>query len=410
MDTNFIDFVVVGGGAAGFFGALSAKAAAPASSVCLLEKSASLLSKVKVSGGGRCNVTHACFDPKQLILNYPRGSKSLLGPFTRFQPRDTIAWFAERGVELKEEPDGRMFPTTDQSQTIIDCLVGEAKKLGVEIRFRQSIEAICKVDGGFELTLKEAQKLLCRRLLLATGSHPQGYVFAEQLGHTIQPPVPSLFTFNIPNSPLNDLAGISVQLATVSLEDSPFEYQGPLLITHWGFSGPAVLKLSAWGARWLHARGYKATVRINWAGAASQETVKKELQTVRQMSPSQLIGATHLFGLPKNLWKRLLELAGVDGRARLSGVGNELLSRLATRLTQDRYSIEGKTTHKEEFVTCGGVTLDEVNFKTLESRLCPGLHFAGEILDIDGITGGFNFQAAWTTGWLAGCSNSHYLS
>jgi hypothetical protein len=402
MDLSEFDFVVVGGGAAGFFAALAAKTARPDASVLIVERTSNLLSKVRISGGGRCNVTHSCFDPKQLVQNYPRGSKSLIGPFTRFQPRDTIEWFAERGVELKTESDGRMFPTTDSSQTIIDCLMNEAKKIGVEIRLKQTIEAITFSDGRFTLSLGSLGNIYAKRVLLATGSHPQGHNFAKAFGHTIQDLVPSLFTFNIPNSPLHDLAGISVPQACVTIVDSPYTQTGPLLITHWGFSGPAVLKLSAFGARWLHDRGYKAEVRINWIPALSKDAVMTALKAFKQENGAQAIGTGNPFMFPKSLWRRFVELAGIDLKKRLCDVGNEALSALCGRLTADIYSIEGKTTYKEEFVTCGGVTLDEVNFKTMESRLQPGLHFAGEILDIDGITGGFNFQNAWTTGWLAG--------
>lgn len=350
--------VVVGGGAAGIFAALHAKAANSSQSVIVLEKTAVLLSKVKVSGGGRCNVTHACFDPKELVKNYPRGHKELLGPFHRFGPSDTIEWFESRGVKLKTEPDGRMFPVTNSSATIIDCLLNEAKQLGVDIRLRQRIE---KIEPGFTLHLKEG-KIDCEHLILATGSSLEGYQFAQGLGHTIQPPVPSLFTFNSPSSPLKDLSGIAT-IAKVQIVGTPFTQTGPLLITHFGFSGPAVLKLSAWAARHLHTCNYHFEIAIDWL-------------------PDQHLSPGDKIPLPKNLARRLSE----------------------KQLHDDRYLIEGKTTHKEEFVTCGGVTLKEVDFKTLQSKLSPGLHFAGELLDIDGVTGGFNFQNAWTTGFIAGSS------
>lgn len=398
------DFISIGGGAAGFFGALAAKASHPSSRVLILERTSQLLSKVRISGGGRCNVTHACFDPKILVQNYPRGSKCLIGPFTRFQPKDTIEWFAQRGVTLKTEGDGRMFPMTDSSQTIIDCLMAEAKKLGVEIRLKQHIESVEYAEGQFVLTLSTKETIACKRLLLATGSHPQGHQFAKAFGHTVQDLVPSLFTFNIPNSPLHDLAGISVPQATVTIVDSPFIQTGPLLITHWGFSGPAVLKLSAFGARWLHDRGYKAQVRIQWL-PMRLEAVQSQLRVWRKDHAAQAIGTGNPFGLPKSLWKRFLDLCSIDAAKRTGELSNDALTRLSQKLVADTYSIDGKTTYKEEFVTCGGITLDEVNFKTMESRLRPGLHFAGEILDIDGITGGFNFQNAWTTSWLAGTSS-----
>lgn len=401
MDLCTFDFVAIGGGAAGFFGALSAKAAHPDAHVLILERTSQLLSKVRISGGGRCNVTHSCFEPKLLVQNYPRGSKSLLGPFTRFQPRDTIEWFAERGVELKTENDGRMFPITDSSQTIIDCLTEEAKKIGVEIRLKQHIDNVTFSEGNFVISMNSSEPIYAKRILLATGSHPQGHLFAKSFGHTVQDLVPSLFTFNIPNSPLVDLSGISVPNAVVSLVDSPLTQTGPLLITHWGFSGPAVLKLSAFGARWLHERGYKAEVKINWLGE-KREVVVASLRAWKLEHMAQAAGTSNPFALPKSLWRRLIERAAVDPVKRLADMSNEVLTRLSECLTGDVYRIHGKTTYKEEFVTCGGVTLDEVNFKNMESRLQPGLHFAGEILDIDGITGGFNFQNAWTTGWLAG--------
>ena len=337
---------VIGGGAAGIFAALAAKKRAPHIPVVVLEKTAVLLSKVKISGGGRCNVTHACFDPKKLIENYPRGGQELLGPFHRFQPQDTIDWFEERGVKLKTEPDGRIFPTTDSSSTIINCLLNEAKKLGVEIRLRERID---KPPEG--------------KLILATGSSLEGYKLAESFGHTIQPPVPSLFTFNVPTSPLKDLSGIAT-IAKVTLVGSSFTQTGPLLITHFGFSGPAILKLSAWGARFLHEKNYHAEIEINW-----------------------LPGTKTLQELPKNLLKKFKQQPEIQ--------------KLESRLHHDRYQVDGKTTHKEEFVTCGGVTLKEIDFRTMESKLHPGLYFAGEILNIDGITGGFNFQNAWTTGYIA---------
>lgn len=396
------DFIVIGGGAAGFFAALAAKESCPEASVLLLEKTGSLLSKVRVSGGGRCNVTHSCFDPKLLAQNYPRGGKALIGPFTRFQPADTVKWFEVRGVELKTEPDGRMFPITDSSQTIIDCLTSEARKSKVEIRTKQGIEKVEKSGDQFNLTLSSGELCSCRCLLLATGSSPQGHLLAKSLGHSIKNPVPSLFTFNVPNSPLKGLEGISVEKVCISVVDSPFTQTGPLLITHWGFSGPAALKLSAWGARFLHEKNYRVQLRIQWFPDLSQKAIAEVLAKARKQQPATTIVNANPFAMPKNLWKRFLELSEIEGQKKLSDISNEVIDRLSRRLSDDVYQVEGKTTYKEEFVTCGGVDLDEVNFKTMESKLCPKLYFAGEILDIDGVTGGFNFQNAWTTGWLAG--------
>jgi predicted Rossmann fold flavoprotein len=398
-----LDVVVIGGGAAGIFAALAAKEKTPSRSVVLLEKSAVFLSKVRVSGGGRCNVTHACFDPERLVQNYPRGSKELLGPFHQFQPKDTIAWFERRGVKLKTENDGRMFPITDQSQTIIDCLLGEAQKLGVDLRIRQHIVSIFYAEDFFHIQFRDGTSLLTKELILATGSSPEGYRLAEALGHTIQPAAASLFTFNVPTSPLAALSGIAVPSATVSLPAFKMKQTGPLLITHFGFSGPAVLKLSAWAARQLHAVHYKTTIHINWVPHLSIEELKNQLKQAKVKHPSKALLQLALFDLPKNLWKTLTTPCGDKAVAHLS---HSDIEKLATTLHANSYQMDGKTTHKEEFVTCGGVTLKEIDFKTLQSKIRPHLFFAGEILDIDGVTGGFNFQNAWTTGYLAGLQSS----
>lgn len=399
MIKSLKEFVIIGGGAAGMFAALAAKEANPNAHVILLEKSAVLLAKVRVSGGGRCNVTHACFDPSELVRNYPRGNKEMLGPFHRFQPQDTIAWFEARGVALKTETDGRMFPVTDSSQTIIDCLTGQARALGVDIRFKQKIEGITFTGGRFEIFLDGGEVLAAPQLLLATGSSREGYGWAEQLGHTIQDPVPSLFTFNIPDFPLTHLSGIAWSPVEVALEEAKLSQSGPLLITHFGFSGPAVLKLSAWAARFLHACNYHSTVSINWLPAHTEEALFQELRGAKASHPQQTAISANPFRLPKNLWNTLLKGSGDE---KLLSFSDKHLRSLAHQLHHDVYHIGGKTTHKEEFVTCGGICLNEVDFKTLQSKICPGLYFAGEILDIDGVTGGFNFQNAWTTGYIAG--------
>lgn len=393
--------VIIGGGAAGFFAALAAKETNPAASVILLEKSSQLLSKVRISGGGRCNVTHSCFVPRELTQNYPRGTRELLGPFNRFQPTDTIQWFESRGVALKTEEDGRMFPTTDSSSTIIDCLTTEARKKKVDVRLRTSIASVTKYEDGFLLEINDGETLRCEAILLASGSHPSGYKIAQSLGHTINSPVPSLFTFNVPSSPLKDLSGIVVEEVNIRLDGSDFKQSGPLLITHWGFSGPAALKLSAWGARFLHERQYQAAIEIDWAPAFSLEQLQQTFKELRQKSPAQTLNTNNPCKLPKNLWKKFVEQTGLQDK-RLSEIGNDGLSNFCKKIKGDIYKVEGKTTNKEEFVTCGGVCLSEVNFKTMESKLCPGLYFAGEVLDIDAVTGGFNFQNAWTTGYIAG--------
>jgi len=396
------DWIVIGGGAAGVFGAISAKQADPDANVLLLEKSAVLLSKVRISGGGRCNVTHSCFDPALLNRNYPRGAKELIGPFHRFQPKDTVEWFSSRGVDLKTEEDGRMFPVSDQSETIIDCLLTEARRSGVEIRMRQRIEKIERFSDYFELTLKEGQILQCRRLLLATGSSSEGHFFAQQLGHTIQKPVPSLFTFNIPSSPLKDLSGISLDSVQVRIDQTSLVQKGPLLITHFGFSGPAILKLSAWGARYLHEKEYRFEITLNWLPDFSEEAILSCLLQTKKQTPQRILQNENPFALPKNLWKTLIDQSGADFQKRVCDIPTKDFRILSNKLHRDLYLVEGKTTHKEEFVTCGGISLNEVDFKTMESKICPDLFFAGEILDIDGITGGFNFQNAWTTGFIAG--------
>ncbi len=397
------DLIIIGGGAAGFFAALAAKKQNPSARVAILEKTGVLLAKVRVSGGGRCNVTHACFEPPLFCKNYPRGEKELLGPFHRFQAKDTIAWFEERGVFLKTEADGRIFPTTDSSETIISCLLKEAETLGVEIFLRERIESVEKSDEGFVLRGKEGKTFTAKKLLLATGSGSDGHAWATHFGHTIQPPVPSLFTFNVPNSPLQELSGISFERASVQIDQTPFSYAGPLLITHFGFSGPAVLKLSAWAARQLHAKEYNFQILIDWAPDLSLSEKTETLRHLKQQGPNKTLLLENPFKFSKNFWKlQLGELASL----RMNDISIKRLDELAKKLHADRFQVSGKTTHKEEFVTCGGVSLKEINFKTLESKICPGLFFAGEILDIDGITGGFNFQNAWTTGFIAGSSSA----
>ncbi|MBX7067387.1 MAG: NAD(P)/FAD-dependent oxidoreductase [Parachlamydiales bacterium] len=389
--------VVIGGGAAGIFAAIRCKTQNPSAQVIVLEKTNQVLAKVRISGGGRCNVTHACFDPVKLTQNYPRGSKELIGPFHRFQPKDTVAWFEERGVALKTESDGRMFPTTDSSETIIQCLIHEVSHAGVEIRKQQRVESIEKKEGQFLIQL-ENQQISADSILLATGSSSWGHSIAKKFGHAIVEPVPSLFTFNVPSSPLLDLSGISVPDVIVSLKDTSFKQQGPLLLTHWGFSGPAILKLSAWAARKLHQLDYKATLQINWLSIPNQETLYQNLLQKKQENPQQTIPTL----LPSNLLARLCKSLDIDSTLSLGKIQNKALAQLAAKLYSDPYFIEGKTTYKQEFVTAGGVDLKSIDFRTMESKIVPGLFFAGEILNIDGITGGFNFQNAWTTGWLAG--------
>lgn len=387
------DFIVVGGGAAGFFAAITAAEKFPQARVLILEKSRDVLSKVRISGGGRCNVTHSCFEPQELVKRYPRGSKELLGPFHAFQPRDTIAWFAKRGVPLKTEEDGRMFPVTDNSQTIIDALTVSAKNAGVELLTIVKIESIEKKDGQFHVTTNQGT-FSSPALLLATGSSPQGHQFAVDLGHQITPLAPSLFSFNVPKSPLLDLSGISMPEVEASIEGTKLKERGPLLLTHWGFSGPAILRLSAWGARILLEKEYHATLIVNWAPDVD---VREKIMQLRKQSPAKTASLQDIAPLPRNLAERLYSTEKTYAHLK-----NSDIDQMVQILSRSAYAIEGKTTYKQEFVTCGGVNLKEVNFQTMESKICPGLFFAGEILDIDGITGGFNFQNGWTTGFLAG--------
>ncbi|WP_442922475.1 NAD(P)/FAD-dependent oxidoreductase [Microcoleus sp. CZ3-B2] len=413
-----LKITVIGGGAAGFFSAITCAKTYPQARVTLLEAGRQVLAKVRISGGGRCNVTHACFDPGVLVQNYPRGGKALRGAFTRFQPRDTVDWFASHGVKLKTEEDGRMFPITDDSGTIVNCLIRAAEDAGVKIRTGDAVVSVHKLTGNnaegeqggtaptdetrFEIELKSGEKLQCDRILLATGSNPSGFKWAKELGNTVELPVPSLFTFNISDSRIKDLAGISVPNAKVKLPGAKLEQSGPLLITHWGLSGPAVLKLSAWGARFLHDRHYKTSVLVNWLPQYNAEVLRQQLLAVKSQLSHRSIASSCPFPIPRRLWERLTSSIGIDEQKRWADLSNKILDRLLLELIQGEYQISGKGAFKEEFVTCGGVNLKEVDFKTMESRRCRGLFFAGEILDIDGVTGGFNFQSAWTTAWLAG--------
>ena len=395
--------IIIGGGAAGFFAAIACAEKNPNQHVIILEKTSTLLAKVRISGGGRCNVTNACFDPTVLVQHYPRGGAALRGPFTRFQPQDTVDWFARHSVPLKTEADGRVFPTTDRSTTIVECLVKAAQNAGVDIRSSVTIDSIERDDrSGFVVRSKTCEPLSADRVLLATGSNRHGYDWATALGHTIEPPVSSLFTFAIDDPRLQGLAGVSVQSAQIQIDGTRLQQCGPALITHWGLSGPAILKLSAWGARVLHDQQYQTAVRLNWLPDLNEDQLRQRLLTIKTEQARQLIAATSPLGLPLRLWQRLISAAGITEELRWTEISKRQIAALIEQLLHGVYRMNGKGEFKEEFVTCGGVNLDEVNFKTMESRNCPGLYFAGEILDIDGVTGGFNFQAAWTTGWLAG--------
>ena len=431
--------IVVGGGAAGVFAAVACAEAAPGVEVVVLEKGPEFLAKVRISGGGRCNVTHACFDPREMTTRYPRGGRALIGPFNRFQASDTVEWFAARGVKLKTESDGRMFPVSDSSQTIIDCLLHAAKAAGVTLRANVGVGRVTLRDrsvssresspltgkmpvppSGFELTLSTGETLTCDRLLLATGGcrTPAIGQLAVSLGHTLEPPVPSLFTFQVrtdrsvrPATPmahpavapdLRELAGISLESVGASVPGTKLREQGALMVTHWGLSGPVILRLSAWGARALHGLHYCFPLHVNWLPHLNAEAIAAELQSRRDRQPARLVVNTPISPLPGRLWEQLVVAAGVGRDTRWAALSRSAQHYLVQQLIRTELPVTGKSLNKEEFVTCGGVRLSEVDFKTMESRLCPGLHFAGELLDIDGITGGFNFQAAWTTGWIAG--------
>jgi len=406
------EVVVIGGGAAGFFGAIHA-AQAPHTRVTLLEAGRQPLAKVRISGGGRCNVTHHCFEPSQLVQNYPRGGKALRGAFSRFQALDVVRWFNTEGVKLKTEADGRMFPVTDDSETIVEALMFAAKKAGVFLRNNILVQKIKQIgESKFDVILKNGENIVCDRILLATGSSPSGYAIAKSLGHELEPPVPSLFTFNIKDPKLHDLAGVSVNPATVKLVNdsssekkkssrNQLEQSGALLITHWGLSGPAVLKLSAWAARELHDCNYQSKLVVNWIPTLKVEAVKQVLLIAKTEQPKKFISNYCPVDVSLRLWEYLLDKAEVELEKRWADISNKSIQQIVNVLTASEYAIAGKGVFKDEFVTCGGVRLQDVNFQTMESKICQGLFFAGEILDIDGVTGGFNFQSAWTTSWIA---------
>jgi predicted flavoprotein YhiN len=496
--------VVAGGGAAGFFAAIACAEAAPGLEVILLEKGPQFLSKVRISGGGRCNVTHACFDAREFAAHYSRGEQEMIGLLRRFQASDTVAWFESRGVKLKTERDGRIFPTTDSSQTIIDCLLGAARAAGVKLHLNRGLEAVTKrADGAFELRLtppdprvrtgagqetdagplapsvsqyggggiprtgprleplnrsltrpegtlspsegererergpsielrfigrvpfragegaspgtlgfdrsgclsaSDGATLSCDGLLLATGGcrGPALGQIAVSLGHTLESPVPSLFTFHIETPWLRELAGVSVESVEVSVPGTNLRERGPVLLTHWGLSGPAILRLSAWGARHLHGLDYRFPLHVKWLPHLTSEALASEFKSRREAQPARLVANTPLPALSARLWERLVRASGIAADTRWSALSRSGRHQLVQQLLRTELPVTGKSLNKDEFVTCGGVRLSEVNLKTMESRLCPGLYFAGELLDIDGLTGGFNFQAAWTTGWIAG--------
>lgn len=398
MISNY-DILIIGGGAAGFFTAINIAENNPKLKVAILERGKEVLTKVKISGGGRCNVTHACFVPNELVKFYPRGEKELKGPFHQFCSGDTIEWFERHGVELKIEEDGRMFPVSDSSQTIIDCFVSATRKLGIEVLTGQSVQSIFKGDGYWKVETQQ-QSYKCRALVMATGSNPKIWNMMETLGHSVVEPVPSLFTFNIKDARIKDLMGVSA-FASVKVKDSKLKASGPLLITHWGMSGPGILRLSAWGARELAAKNYHFTLQVNWLNEVDFESALGNLKELKEENAKKLVLKFCPFDFPKRLWESLLTASAITAETKWADVSKKQLSELAQQLTNGQFQVNGKSTFKEEFVTAGGIDLKEVNFKTMESKLHQNLYFAGEILNIDAITGGFNFQNAWTGGFLA---------
>jgi predicted Rossmann fold flavoprotein len=397
MNQNF-DIIIVGGGAAGFFTAINIVEKNPKLKVAILERGAEVLQKVRISGGGRCNVTHACFEPNELVKFYPRGEKELRGPFHQFCSGDTIEWFEQHGVELKIEADGRMFPVSNSSQSIIDCFLKATQKLGIAVLTGQSVQSIFKKDTAWKIETQN-ENYLAEKVILATGSNPKVWEMLQTFGHAVVSPVPSLFTFNIKDSRIKELPGVVAQV-TVKVKDTKLSSTGPLLITHWGMSGPAILKLSAWGARILHDKNYQFTIFVNWLNDADKEDVEKKLKELKQEHAKKSVSKKSPFELTNRLWESLVLASGIEVETKWADLSKIQLQNLANQLTNGTFQVNGKSTFKEEFVTAGGIDLKEINFKTMESKLHENLYFAGEIVNIDAITGGFNFQNAWTSGFI----------
>ena len=393
------DIIIVGGGAAGFFTAINAAEQNADLKILILERGKEVLTKVRVSGGGRCNVTHAEFIPAELIKKYPRGEKELRGPFHSFMTGDTIGWFEKRGIELKTEDDGRMFPVTDSSETIIECFRNECKRLGISVKTTESLKSFSKTEGLWQINTNN-RIFHASKLMLATGSNSKIWNLLEKMGHRIIPAVPSLFTFNIQDMRIKDLAGIALD-AEVRVLGEKLESSGPLLITHWGMSGPAILKLSAWGARELSDLNYKFKIQVNWIPGYSAQDILEILKDLKFEISKQQVSTRPQFELPKRFWQSIVTASRIKPETKWADLNKDQLKSLAEQLTEAKYSVNGKSTFKEEFVTAGGIDLKEVDFKTFESKILKDLYFAGEILNIDAITGGFNFQNAWTGGYLA---------
>jgi len=397
MNQNY-DIIIVGGGAAGFFTAINIVEKNPKLKVAILERGKEVLTKVRISGGGRCNVTHACFEPNELVKFYPRGEKELRGPFHQFSSGDTIEWFSNHGVELKIEADGRMFPVSNSSQTIIDCFLKATQKLGIAILTGQSVQSIFKKDAFWKIET-QSETYITEKLILATGSNPKIWEMLQEFGHAVVSPVPSLFTFNIKDSRIKELPGVAAQV-TVKVKDTKLTSTGPLLITHWGMSGPAILKLSAWGARVLFEKNYQFTIFVNWLNDIDTEEAEKILKELKLEHSKKAVSKKSPFEFPNRLWESLVLASGIDSETKWADLSKMQLQNLANQLTNASFKVNGKSTFKEEFVTAGGIDLKEINFKTMQSKLHENLYFAGEIVNIDAITGGFNFQNAWTSGFI----------
>lgn len=399
------DVIIVGGGAAGFFAAINITDKNPNLKVAILERGKTGLTKVKVSGGGRCNVTHAEFSPTELVLNYPRGEKELLGPFHQFMTGDTIEWFEKRGVELKIEEDGRMFPVSNSSQTIIDCFINEARKNEVSIFYNNALKSLKNENDGWYIETSESE-YFTKKVVIATGSNIKIWKLLENIGHSISKPVPSLFTFNIKDQRIQGIPGVVVSNVEVKVVDSNLYSEGPLLITHWGMSAPAILKLSAFGALELAHMEYKFQIKINFVSKAYTDCLE-ELKTLKQELGKKAIFKTSQFNLPKRLWQKLVSTSKINSETRWADLNKMQLENLTNQLTNAIFNVDGKSTFKEEFVTAGGVDLQEVNFKTFESKIVENLYFAGEVLNIDAVTGGFNFQNAWTSAYIVASNISN---
>ena len=395
---------IIGGGAAGFFAAIQAKTNYPESTVVILEKSKKLLAKVKVSGGGRCNVTNACTSIAELSKAYPRGGKQLKKLFQLFNTVHIREWFETRGVELYAQDDQRVFPVSDDSQTIIDCLLAEVRQLGITIKTETNVKKLEPIDEGFKVFFDEINSVFFDKIIVASGGSPKesGLQWLADLGHEIETPVPSLFTFNMPKEKIKTLMGVAVDNATTRIQGEKLVGNGPLLITHWGMSGPAVLVLSSFGARALAGKNYQFNLQVNWTNEQNQEIVGSAIQTIITDHGQKQVQNIRPYGLPTRLWLFLLEKIELPLEQKWSEIGKKGIHKIVEVLSNDIYVVSGKTTFKEEFVTCGGISLDSINAKTMESKSVPGLFFAGEVLDIDALTGGYNFQAAWTTGFVAG--------